>query len=240
MKKATAIVLCLLMLFVLSCCAEKRENDPEASAEDTVFTIKAAGLSLKYPEKWRDKVSVEIGEDAVSFSAGQTPLFDLTFNSEQGDILGTVNGEHPVVIRALLHDIPPSDSEMAAMQEDINVILSYLVAEYDFVAGQALTGEESDTFEIQTQVATLHYPLQWKDIVSIQQDGSKVSFLYEEEPVFDLVFEVCDEGALLGTYGDTPIYAVLYPVASDVAQSMQEDINVILSFLETDVLFSAQ
>ena len=43
---------------------------------------------------------------------------------------------------------------------------------------------------------------------------------------------------LLGTYKDTPIYIVDYPVETDEQAAMQEDVNVILQYLMEDPKFT--
>lgn len=92
------------------------------------FEIETPLVTLKYPNKWKDKVKVEVTGDSVKFSDNGTPLFDLVFKETDGYLLGTYKGtpiymvEHPV-----------KNDEQAAMQQDVNVILKYLMMDSNFV-----------------------------------------------------------------------------------------------------------
>lgn len=92
------------------------------------FEIETPLVTLKYPNKWKDRVKVEVTDDSVKFSDGETPVFDLVFKECDGYLLGTYKGtpiymvEHPV-----------EKDDQAAMQQDVNVILKYLMQDPNFV-----------------------------------------------------------------------------------------------------------
>jgi len=91
------------------------------------FEIKTPLVTLKYPNKWKDKVKVEVTEDSVKFSDNGTPVFDLVFKETKGYLLGTYNGTPVYMV-----EHPVKNDEQAAMQQDVNVILKYLMKDPNF------------------------------------------------------------------------------------------------------------
>lgn len=94
-----------------------------------VFKIETPVTDLYYPKKWEDKVTVTQEEDKVSFSAGDTPLFDICFKEVDGVLLGTY-GDTPIYI--VEHKV--KDSEHAAMIQDVNTILNHLNEDKNFLS----------------------------------------------------------------------------------------------------------
>ena len=210
-----------------------------AETEEPVetYSIDFAGLELKYPVKWKDAVTVDISEDKAAFACDDTQLFDLLANSDEGYVLGTVCGEEYTVLSIFDYNISDAENEdLLLMQEDMNVILQNLMADYEFVLGEAIEQEDTSTIDIETSVVTLKYPAKWKDAVSVKVSEEKVSFVNNKTPLFDLVFSEGD-GFLLGIYNGTPIFVVDYPVKTDEQAAMQEDVNVILQYLMEDPNF---
>ena len=253
MKKILIMGLVLTMALSMSACGKKEEKTQDDTAavtvesesaeettseEETVetFTITACGLDLKYPLEWQDKVTVTTEENRVDFACGDVKLFDLTFNTDEGYVLGTVEGDEYTVIRIVDYDIETEDNELYAMQEDVNVILQNLMNDYNFAVGEATEKIDDSTFDIKTSVVTMKYPCRWQDKVQIDVSDEGVKFSNDGTPLFDLMFEECD-GYLLGTYKDTPIYIVDYSVDTDEQMIMQEDVNVILQNLMEDSNF---
>lgn len=244
MKKYIALILMLVMIFALTACGDASKEQPEPTQDshaeendEPTYTISAAGLELKYPEKWQDKVTVAVEDDRVCFSCGDTKLFDLVFNKAEGAVLGTVKGEEYTTIYVVDYILDTEEKDLCAMQEDINVILSNLMKDYDFEVGVALEKEDTATFDIETDVVTMKYPAKWQDKVSIDVSEDGVRFSTDGTRLFDLMFVECD-GYLLGTYKNTPIYIVDYSVETDEQSAMQEDVNVILQHLMEDSNFA--
>ena len=208
--------------------------------DNSTFDIVTPDVTMKYPTKWKDKVTVSVGNDGVSFSNGSTFLFSILFDSNEGNILGTVLLENKSVVLTVksgdFDKSSPDYEQNCACQEDINVILQNLMKDYEFVAGEKIEYEDNSTFDIVTPVVTMKYPTKWKDKVTVTVTNDKVSFVNNGTPLFDLVFSD-DEGYLLGTYSGTPISIIDYPVTTDEQAAMQEDVNVILSFLFDDPNF---
>ena len=99
------------------------------TAEIELFEIKTSKVSLYYPKKWQDQVKTEVNGDKVSFSCGDTKLFDLVFGGSEGDVLGTYDGTKLYLIDYPLDKKKLSAEDlkkMMAMKEDINVIIDNL------------------------------------------------------------------------------------------------------------------
>lgn len=243
MKRLVLLTMILALVFSMSACS-KKTNEPAGSAEEPVddlekptYVIEAGGLELKYSEKWKDKVTVTVTEDRAAFACGETQLFDLVFNSEEGIVLGTVRGEKNTVISVVDYELEQDDPELIEMQEDVNVILRNLARDYDFVADEAITDDTTATFDIETSVTTLKYPARWRNKVSVDVTKQGVTFTSGETRLFALMFTDVKGGYLLGTYDGTPIYIIDYPITTDEESKMQQDVNVILQNLQQDSNF---
>ncbi|MCQ2530239.1 MAG: hypothetical protein MJ086_03190 [Lachnospiraceae bacterium] len=122
---------------------DEQNTEPE---DTSIYGIETKYGVLSYPAKWKDIAIVKVVNDdpyVVKF-AGQTadeevPLFDLTFNGGDGYLLGTMNVDgEDVEIR--INDYTFDQENLSeedyytccAMQEDVNVILQYLVEDYGF------------------------------------------------------------------------------------------------------------
>ena len=91
------------------------------------FEIQTSVVTLKYPNKWKNKVKVEVTDDSVKFSNNGTPVFDLVFKETKGYLLGTYK-DTPIY----MVEHPVKNNEQAAMQQDVNVILKYLMQDPNF------------------------------------------------------------------------------------------------------------
>ncbi len=104
--------------------------------DPTTFEINTSVTVLQYPAKWQDKVNIDLSDSSAKFSCGEYKLFDLYFEGEEGSLLGTYKGKP---FRMVSYDIDPSavSGEMfdvlCAMQEDVNVILQYLMKDTEFI-----------------------------------------------------------------------------------------------------------
>ena len=116
------------------------ENGPESpdSTDDknSVFDIETAFMTLKYPAKWRDKVTVDVTDLEVSFRCGEHRLFDVLFGSENGFCVGTLRGM-PIYIQTYEFDESSMTEEefleLCEMQEDMNVLIDRLAEVDEFV-----------------------------------------------------------------------------------------------------------
>ncbi|MBQ2211325.1 MAG: hypothetical protein II410_00385, partial [Ruminococcus sp.] len=96
--------------------------------DDSTFQIETSVTTLYYPAKWQDRITVNVTDEKVSFSAGETPLFDLVFTKCDGYLLGTY-GSTPIYIM----EYPVTEQEHAAMQMGVNVILEHLQEDDQFI-----------------------------------------------------------------------------------------------------------
>ena len=104
---------------------------PGEKVNSSLMDIYTSVVTLKYPEKWSDKVTIDVREGGVYFSCWGTPLFDIIFSECDGYLLGTY-GSTPIYII----DYPVEGDELAAMQEDVNVILHNLMKDEQFTLNQ--------------------------------------------------------------------------------------------------------
>lgn len=247
MKRLLIILMMLVLIIPFSACSNGQQEGGATKDEATqsvavgvdkgdTYTIQAGGLELKYPAKWKDKVKVTLSGNQASFTRGEDKLFDILFNSDKGDVLGTVKGDKNTVVSVVSYKLKDGDAELSEMAADLNVILNKLSADYDFVIGERIVDEDNSTFDIETPVVTLKYPSKWKDKVKVDITEDGVKFTSGGAKVFDLMF-VEGDGYLLGKYNDTPIYVIDYPVKEKEQQDMQAGINVILQNLRQDSNF---
>lgn len=209
------------------------------------FDIDLGFATLKFPRTLQDTVTVEGAgkHDAadtftVKFLLDKTPCFDLIFNGDEGDYLGTIKGEKSTVLRAVFYDA--KDPKISEIQEAVNLILLHLEKDYDFTRDETVVGEtdSNEVFEIKTDVVTFYYPKRWEDKVTVKVTDTKASFSEGDTPLFDICFEKV-EGYHAGEYNGTPVYIVDYKTKTDEQAVMQEDINVILQHLSEDPAFVA-
>lgn len=103
-------------------------NELVEDGDTSTFDIETSVVTMKYPNKWKDKVQVKVSDDGVKFSNNGTPLFDLSFIECDGYLLGTYKNTPIYVV-----DYTVKTDEQMAMQEDINVILQNLMSDSNFV-----------------------------------------------------------------------------------------------------------
>lgn len=219
------------------------EAKPEG--EDFV-TISTPYADLRLPASFDKAVShEETGNEpyVITFKSrtDETELFSIIFNGTGEYLVGTLMGEEKnTVIHANTNDLDQNDQNYESnlfYQEQLYLILGYLAEDYNLVPEEAIDDEDPTDFEIQTSLVTLYYPSRWKEKVEIEVLDNGVKFSAAGTPLFDLMFEECD-GYLLGTYQETPIYMVEYPVETEEQAAMQAGVNTILQHLTEDPSFT--
>lgn len=104
--------------------------------EDTsTFDIQTPVVTMKYPNKWKEKVTVDVSDDAVKFSCNGTKLFDLCFVDCDGYLLGTYKDTPIYIVDYSISKSNYSEeqySELCTMQDDVNVILQALMKDSNF------------------------------------------------------------------------------------------------------------
>lgn len=268
MKKILALLLTALMVFaLLTACGGKESEDgatnTEAQKAETVaatdapvvtYDINTDFVTLKYPEEYKDKVDVQIdGSDVYTakFSCGDVPLFDLTFNGEEGNFLGTIVGDdgEKTVVRVISYDIDKEAenyNDLIAMAGSVNVIIDNLSKDYNFVTAEdAVNIDRDDVYEIETSVVPLYYPTAWKDEVTVEVEDAAVRFSCGDVKLFDVLFG-SDKGDYIGSYKDTAVSIITYDLEKENLSSaeltnlraMQDDVNVVLDNLQKDKDFT--
>lgn len=105
-------------------------NEEVVAENNQTFDIETSVTTFKYPVKWKDKVTVKTEADKVSFSAGETPIFELRFKAGEGYRLGDYKSTPIYIV-----DYPVKSEEQIAMQKDINVLIDNLRADENFKDG---------------------------------------------------------------------------------------------------------
>lgn len=216
----------------------------EATEEPLVtYEINTKYAVLKYPERWKDTVTVKIDDGepyTVSFLLNDVKVFDLFFNGEQGDIIGTLdNGSEKVLLSVNTVKVDKNSDNYQTycdMQEDVNVILKSLGEDYTFIVGVDAREDEPEVYAIETSLTDLYYPVKWREKVTVDVSDELVKFSCNGTPLFDLSFGG-EKGILIGSYDGKEIRVIDYPLEDEEMKNMQEDVNVILSRLMKDEKF---
>ena len=255
MKKYFIAMLVLVCVLALCACGTDaaKQDDPDApdvqeelpQEEEKVITIVTPYADICVPESFEGNVTHEVVSEepyTLAFTAADgTELFTLIFNGTGDVLMGTLVGEAENTV--IYMNIPEIDKEnekydvYCSYQEAVNTVMTRLARSYDFRINELVEPEDTSVTEISTVIGVLQYPGKWKDAVQVETSDESVRFSNNGTPLFDLVFSECD-GYLLGTYKDTPIYIVDYPVETDEQAAMQEDVNVILQYLMEDPNFT--
>ena len=247
MKRLVSALMALFICISLCACGSEDDSVIKATKDSSgkFSVIKTPYADLSLPVSVAKNMEFKLDGEApykVTFYSkkDKTKLYSILFGGQGDLLLGTIPGE--IENTVLYVDISKLDEASenfesnAALQESINNIIEKLVSDYDFVVNETVISQNNETFDIKTSVVTLKYPLKWKNKVDIKATDKKVEFSYYKTKLFDLVFSP-GEGYLLGTYKETPIYVINYPVTTDEQSAMQEDVNVILENLLKDKNF---
>lgn len=102
-----------------------------------VYTIESSLVTLYYPSKWKEFVTIETSDMSVKFSCNAVPLFDIVFGDTECDsVLGYYNDIPVGVVTYDIYSGLFTDSEyvyLRAMQEDVDVIIEGLLSDENFI-----------------------------------------------------------------------------------------------------------
>lgn len=256
-------LICFLILALITGCSEKNMNAAKETdisknyaveninTDETIKTykIETEVFDMKYPKRWENKVSIEQSNNCISFVADETHLFDIMFNSDEGEVLGTIKKKDAnIVLSVKMYELDVENKnfdDYTIMQEDINIILDNLEKDYNFVVGSAINFESRELFEITTKHVTLYYPIKWKEKININTNKDVIRFSSNGIDLFSILFN-SSEGNLLGTYNGINVTVIFNDIEqNDLSDSeyleyvaMQEDLNVILEKLCEDEKFT--
>lgn len=186
----------------------------EPTAPKDMIELDTPYGSLYFPGMWEDLLHINPVEGETyrmefgcRFEDGDVhPLFDITFGTTDGVLLGTVAGagnrQIPVSIRFWEPDEALEGENLntfLAMQEDANRLMELLPLEE---AQKPQTGAD---IQIQTPFCQLTYPGKWEQYLLVEHSGGKeyvVTFFarFDEETkisLFSLRFSTDTEGAML-------------------------------------------
>lgn len=220
-----------------------RPTEPEGYLEiDTPYCV------LYFPERWEDVLSVNAYADSgyhVEFSGrteGGEPrrLFDVTFDTGEGDLLGTVetgDGTSRVYIRFYEPDSEglsqTAYDSLLAMQESANELIARLpLADPE--------PEQPEFLTIETEWGDLRYSAKWEDTLAVKQGGDTVSFLAVtregEIELFHVVFSDDPDGAL-GSLEGKWVHVLMEELpqlageTADLVYGMQDGVNDLIDGL---------
>lgn len=241
-----ACVACIAVYFIIAQNnASKVTNDGEV--DESLVTVSTPYADLKVTKTFYDKTENKVtSEDpyTVEFKSKKGDyIFSVVFNEESDLHLCSYKKDGKDVSAyakmGKLDEKSPNYDEDCILQEEVNVIKENLTADYASPQkeSQSATDAAAETYDIETPIGNVKYPVMWKDKVKTEKTGNTVKFSNDGTPLFDLVFEKCD-GYLLGTYKDTPVYVVYHDVKTDEQQAMVDDINFILQGLMSDKNFT--
>lgn len=99
------------------------------------FEITTPVVTFSYPEKWKNKVDVNLNEETVEFTSDGNKLFNIYFGGSKGNLLGTYDGKEIRLETFAIDSNLPEDkkAEYSSMQEDVNVMLEKLYKDEKFV-----------------------------------------------------------------------------------------------------------
>ncbi len=147
MRKVLIAVLLFCVFAVVGCDSTNKALNEDSSDntiiagtyEKDVFNINTSYGILRFPQRWENITTIEVEDNTVHFihTTTNTRLFDVSFNSGEGYTVGsyslnekTVN----VIVNTFEFDKTLEEYELFCnIQDDINVIINYLVSDYKFV-----------------------------------------------------------------------------------------------------------
>lgn len=153
MKRYFSIIFIFIVIVMMfsSCNSGKTEQKDTSSSDsaketlqigeyvENVYEIETEYCTLKFPSKWQDKLTVTIENNTVYFihNASKVMVFSIVFGNEtQGYLLGTLNtGGKSITVSTIEGNLDESNeyyNELCSICNDINVILNYLHADYNF------------------------------------------------------------------------------------------------------------
>lgn len=175
------LVLAALLAAMLAGCGQKAPVQTEPAA-DSAIVIETPYGNILYPIQWRESLRFRVtGEDAtaVEFLAAlkdtEIPLFDLYFNSQEGEQLGFfADAGDWIRMGVTIHEIIPSDSWS---EEDREMVLAMQDALNEVLSQFALVEEpEVKALTLETPFGSLTYPGSWGNDLRLEvRDGSVIS-----------------------------------------------------------------
>ena len=250
MKKIIALLLCALFLGVcLGGCKSETNGGSDSAAGDKASTeqgtddmvIETSYLTLHFPAKWEDKVKTKEDKDKVTFSCGDDKLFDVFFNSKDGNKIATYDTEDgEITVSVKSYEIPEkakNRDELLNMQEDINYLLSALEKEYA-ASDKKEEPTEAEVYKVEVSLLPLYYPVRWKDKATFTEKDGTITLTEGKTKIFTLTLGGKD-GDLLGTYDGKELRLSLSEVKKAEHIAMQEDINTVIRYLNKEEKFKS-
>lgn len=111
-------------------------NELVDRTDESTYEIETSYMTLVYPSKWKEKISVSNKEDTIRFSSQDVPLFDITFGESDGHIIGEYKDTPVYVTTYEIKEDGLDDSrisELYAMQDDLNITIQNMKNDPSFI-----------------------------------------------------------------------------------------------------------
>ena len=148
----TIVVVMLLLLIMLAVLfinsSSGKDNKVNVRENKGSLEIETKYGPLYYPSKWKDQIDIKYTENAgykVEFygtvvGKESVHLFDICFNSDNGELLGYFNREEAVNVSFNVYEVKFDETwtqgekdQIYSMQEDVNYVIEMLEKEDDYV-----------------------------------------------------------------------------------------------------------
>lgn len=227
--------------------------------------IKTDFCDLYYPSEWKKQVGIQKESNSVLFQAeiegyAVQPLFEIHFDSDEGDYYGMVStkdgGEASVSLTAYLIEADASWNQeyintLYGMQEGINHLLSKLPLVASEQVSLSEDEQEYEDIAVVTPYGNLRYPGIWEEYLRLdisEGDVCQIGFYANvgEHPkvhLFDVQIGADISGQFQMKSEDGSLYSVNIDFAAidldkswseneaHIVYGMQEGVNNIIEFL---------
>ena len=133
----------LVLLVIMASGNDSQNSEINYTVEGDCYSIKTDFCDLQYPLKWKNQTDIIYNTEeayTVEFYSGEVHLFDVIFNGDESKKIGNVvhdDKSFSIGIESYSLEKEQYDegkyNEYCTMQEDLNVILSKLVEDYNMV-----------------------------------------------------------------------------------------------------------
>lgn len=208
--------------------------------------------TLYVPDAWDEPISttMTLGDPMIlTFWAGDTKLYDLTFSETAEGCIGAARTEEgEIYVGMTVHPLSAESDLLLSMQESVNILLEQLQLSEPEIAATA----EPTELSIETEYGVLNYPAKWKHCLSTEQINEYMlefrCCIPDRDPVLlftvllhsedgDIISSITDENgvqtALSIWIAELELDENWTDAERDMIYAMQEDMNYLLDALQS-------
>lgn len=200
-------------------------------------------------------IEATLGDPMVlTFCAENGKLYDLTFSESAGECIGMLQtADGPIYVGMRMYELSVDSDMLLSMQESVNYLLGQLkLSKVDSPVQDESVEDPDDELLIDTDIGTLVFPGKWEQYLYTELvDDYALEFyccLSDREPVLlftvllrsedgDIISSITAEDGIkhaLSIWIAVPDFDQSWTEAEiDTVYAMQEDMNYLLSALET-------